>query len=56
MAKPLVCYYGVAWLDHFAHLEDLYRRINTNGHDRLTVVCPGCEKKFEVEVDPSGER
>ncbi|MGF6545842.1 phage tail assembly protein [Paraburkholderia youngii] len=40
----------------FAHLEDLYRRINTNGHDRLTVVCPGCEKRFEVEVDPTGER
>jgi hypothetical protein len=40
----------------FAHLEEMYRRINTNGHERLTVVCPGCEKKFEVEVEPSGER
>jgi len=40
----------------FAHLEDLYRRINANGHSRLQVVCPGCEKKFEVEVDASGER
>ena len=40
----------------FAHLEDLYRRINANGHNRLHVVCPGCEKKFEVEVDASGEQ
>jgi hypothetical protein len=40
----------------FAHLEDVYRRINTNGHDRLTVVCPACEKKFEVEVEPLGEQ
>jgi hypothetical protein len=40
----------------FAHLEDLYRRINTQGHSRLQVVCPGCEKKFEVEVEPSGEQ
>jgi hypothetical protein len=43
-------------LGDFAHLEDLYRRINANGHNRLHVVCPGCEKKFEVEVDASGEQ
>ena len=36
--------------------EDLYRRINTQGHSRLHVVCPGCEKKFEVEVETSGEQ
>ncbi|SAL27995.1 hypothetical protein [Caballeronia humi] len=40
----------------FAHLEDLYRRINTQGHSRLHVVCPGCDKKFEVEVEASGEQ
>lgn len=39
----------------FAFLEDLYRRINSNGHNRVQVVCPGCEKKFEVEVQGSGE-
>ena len=40
----------------FALLEEMYRRINTNGHDRLTVICPGCEKRFDVEVEPAGER
>jgi hypothetical protein len=39
----------------FAFLEDLYRRINANGHDRLAVTCPGCATKFEVEVAESGE-
>lgn len=40
----------------FAHLEDLYRRVNMSGHNRLLVVCPGCAKRFEVEVDASGEQ
>ena len=39
----------------FAHLEELYRRINANGHNRVRVTCPHCEKKFEVEVEESGE-
>lgn len=39
----------------FAHLEALYRRINGNGHNRVRVTCPGCEKKFEVEIEESGE-
>ncbi len=37
-----------------AYLQDFYRRINENGHDRLAVVCPHCEGKFEVEVDSLG--
>jgi hypothetical protein len=39
----------------FAFLEDLYRRINANGDNRIHVTCPECEKKFEVEVQGSGE-
>lgn len=39
----------------FAFLEDLYRRINMNGHNQIHVTCPECEKKFEVEVQGSGE-
>lgn len=39
----------------FAFLQDLYQRINTNGHARLEVTCPECEKSFEVEVSGPGE-
>jgi hypothetical protein len=31
-----------------AHLQDLYRRINQNGHALATVTCPLCENDFEV--------
>jgi hypothetical protein len=39
----------------FAFLQDLYRRINENGHARLGVTCPQCEAQFEVEVNGPGE-
>ena len=32
-----------------AYLQDLYRRINSNGHSRVTLTCPECESSFEVE-------
>lgn len=32
-----------------AYLQDLYRRINTNGHSKVSVMCPECETEFEVE-------
>lgn len=38
-----------------AYLQDFYRRINDNGHNRLAVACPQCEKEFEVEVNGPGE-
>jgi hypothetical protein len=38
-----------------AYLQDFYRRINENGHNRLAVSCPHCEKAFEVEIDGLGE-
>jgi hypothetical protein len=40
----------------FAFLEDFYRRINGTGHSSIQVTCPGCERKFEVEVNGSGEQ
>ncbi len=37
-----------------AYLQDLYRRINENGHNLLEVCCPHCEKEFEVEAAGPG--
>jgi hypothetical protein len=37
-----------------AYLQDLYVRINENGHNRLAVNCPHCEQSFDVEVDRPG--
>lgn len=38
-----------------AYLQDMYRRINENGHNRITVACPHCEAKFDVEANSAGE-
>ncbi len=37
-----------------AYLQDMYQRINHNGHNRLLVTCPHCEEAFEVELDGQG--
>ncbi len=37
-----------------AYLQDFYRRINANGHNRLGVTCPHCEQPFEVEHSSLG--
>jgi hypothetical protein len=37
-----------------AYLQDLYRRINESGHNRIRTLCPYCEKEFEVELNLSG--
>ena len=39
----------------FAFLEELYRRINASGHNRMKVTCPGCNHNFEAEIQQSGE-
>jgi hypothetical protein len=36
-------------------LQDLYRRVNENGHARLLVSCPHCAGEFEVEASGAGE-
>jgi hypothetical protein len=40
-----------------AFLQDLYRRINQQGHTEADVRCPGCGKEFSVDVagDTPGE-
>ncbi len=32
-----------------AYLQDFYRRINSNGHAGMTVLCPECEHEFDVD-------
>ena len=33
-----------------AFLQDLYRRINQEGHTRAAVTCPACEHQFAVDI------
>jgi hypothetical protein len=33
-----------------AFLQDLYRRVNTEGHTRAAVTCPSCNHRFAVDV------
>src|SRR3712207_9312988 len=33
-----------------AFLQDLYRRVNTEGHTRASVTCPACQHGFAVDV------
>lgn len=33
-----------------AFLQDLYRRVNQEGHTRAAVTCPACQESFEVDV------
>jgi len=37
------------------YLQDLYRRINGSGDNRLPVTCPHCQEQFVVELDALGE-
>lgn len=38
-----------------AFLQDLYRRVNENGSNRVHTRCPHCEQAFEVEVNHFSE-
>jgi hypothetical protein len=38
-----------------AYLQDMYRRVNESGHNRLAVTCPHCDGAFEVEAESPGE-
>jgi len=33
-----------------AFLQDLYRRVNQEGHTRAVVTCPSCQHEFAVDV------
>ncbi|MFN8499777.1 MAG: phage tail assembly protein [Anaerolineae bacterium] len=37
-----------------AYLQDLYRRVNSDGAAELTVTCPECSHSFQVEVSQAG--
>lgn len=37
-----------------AFLQELYRRVNGQGHSRLLVACPHCQGEFEVETAAVG--
>jgi hypothetical protein len=37
-----------------AFLQDLYRRINQEGHTRAAVTCPACQEHFTVDL--AGDR
>jgi hypothetical protein len=41
-----------------AMLQDLYRRVNAEGHTRVAVACPACSHEFAVDISggrPPGE-
>ena len=33
-----------------AFLQDLYRRVNSEGHTRAAVTCPACREQFAVDI------
>ena len=33
-----------------AFLQDLYRRVNQEGHTQAAVTCPSCNHQFTVDV------
>ncbi|KFB71787.1 MAG: phage tail assembly protein [Candidatus Accumulibacter phosphatis] len=37
------------------YLQNLYRRLNDSGSNRVHTQCPYCEKEFEVELSEQGE-
>jgi len=41
---------GGLWATDLAFLQDLYRRINTEGHTLVEVTCPSCNSDFTVDV------
>ena len=37
-----------------SYLQDVYRRINESGHNRVRTECPHCEQAFELELSSLG--
>jgi hypothetical protein len=40
-----------------AFLQDLYRRVNAEGHSQVAVACPSCKHEFAIDLagSPPGE-
>lgn len=45
---------GGLWAADLAFLQDVYRRINTEGHTMLGVTCPNCSQEFTVDMAGGG--
>ncbi len=43
------------FVEDLSFLQNFYNQINGNGGPVQTVVCPDCEKKFDVEIGAQGE-
>lgn len=41
--------------EDLSHLQDIYRRINEEGSNKIHTLCPKCEYPFEVEAAAVGE-
>jgi hypothetical protein len=39
----------------FAYLQDFYRQINENGTSIVSMTCPECSKKIEMDLGHLGE-
>jgi len=39
----------------FAYLQEFYSRINGEGTAKMSIACPSCNHKFEVETNNPGE-
>ncbi len=37
-----------------AYLQDVYRRLNENGHNLVRTQCPHCSQSFELELSSLG--
>ncbi|MBO0746131.1 MAG: hypothetical protein J2P43_14020, partial [Candidatus Dormibacteraeota bacterium] len=37
-----------------AFLQDLYRRVNSEGHTQVGVTCPSCKHEFTVDLAGGG--
>jgi hypothetical protein len=40
------------FVSDLAYLQDLYARVNERGADVVDAVCPECDERFEVEMNP----
>ena len=45
---------GGLWATDVAFLQDLYRRINSEGHTLVEVTCPACSTDFSVDMAGGG--
>lgn len=45
---------GGLWATDLAFLQDLYRRINSEGHTLVEVSCPLCSGEFTFDVSGGG--